>query len=69
METDILKLALSQGIWAGLFVALLFYVLKNNEKRENRLLDCLDQMGKHYECLSADVRDIKKGVEEIIKLS
>lgn len=36
---EVVKLALNQGIWAVLFVALLFYVLKNGEKRENRLVD------------------------------
>ena len=65
MEADIIKMAVSQGLWATLFVTLLFYVLKANEKRENRLLDCLDQMGKHYECLSADVKGIRDDVKEI----
>lgn len=36
MEAEILKVAASQGLWAVLFVALLFYVLKHNEKRECR---------------------------------
>jgi len=67
LEAEIIKLAVSQGLWAALFVVLLFYVLKANEKRENRLLDCLDQMGKHYECLSADVRVIREDVKEIKK--
>ena len=39
MEAEIIKLAVSQGLWAALFVVLLFYVLKANEKRENRLLE------------------------------
>jgi hypothetical protein len=53
-----------------LFVALLFYVLRNNEKREERLLGCLEQMGEQYENLSADVketRDVVKEVREDIK--
>ncbi len=67
MEAEIIKLAVSQGLWAALFVVLLFYVLKTNERRENRLLSSLDQMGKHYECLSKDVGDIKDDVKEIKK--
>jgi len=67
LEADIIKMAVSQGLWATLFVTLLFYVLKANEKRENRLLDCLDQMGKHYECLSADVRVIREDMKEVKK--
>lgn len=39
MEQEALRLAANQGIWAVLFVALLFYVLRNGEKREQRLVD------------------------------
>lgn len=67
LEAEIIKLAVSQGLWAVLFVALLFYVLKANEKRENRLLDCLDQMGRRYEFLSEDVKGIREDVKEIKK--
>ena len=65
MEEGILKLAMTQGIWAVLFVALLFYVLKANEKREERLLGCLEQMGEQYEVLSADVKETREDVKEI----
>ena len=34
METNLLKLAASQGIWATLAVILIFYILKNQEKRD-----------------------------------
>jgi hypothetical protein len=70
MEQEVIKLAMTQGLWAVLFVALLFYVLRNNEKREERLLGCLEQMGEQYENLSADVketRDVVKEVREDIK--
>ena len=65
LEEGILKLAMTQGIWAVLFVALLFYVLKANEKREERLLGCLEQMGEQYEVLSADVKETREDVKEI----
>lgn len=58
METEIIKLAASQGLWAVLFVALLFYVLKHNEKREERLMTCL-------ESLTQDVGDIKDDIEDL----
>ena len=70
MEQEVMKLAMTQGLWAVLFVALLFYVLRNNEKREERLLGCLEQMGEQYENLSADVketRDVVKEVREDVK--
>lgn len=65
MEQEVIKLAMTQGLWAVLFVALLFYVLRNNEKREERLLGCLEQMGEQYECLSADVKETREDVKEV----
>ena len=58
METEIIKLAASQGIFAVLFVALLFYVLRYNEKREERLMACLEK-------LTQDVGEIKSDIEEL----
>ena len=56
METEIIKLAASQGLFAVLFVALLFYVLRHNERREERLMDCLER-------LATDVGEIKNDIE------
>lgn len=58
LEAEIVKLAASQGLWAVLFVALLFYVLKHNEKREERLMTCLEK-------LTQDVGDIKDDISEL----
>ena len=58
MEAEIIKMAASQGIFAVLFVALLFYVLRYNEKREERLMTCLER-------LTADVGEIKSDIEEL----
>lgn len=58
METEIIKLAASQGIFAVLFVALLFYVLRYNERREERLMTCLEK-------LTQDVGEIKSDIEEL----
>ena len=58
METEIIKIAASQGLFAVLFVALLFYVLRHNEKREERLMACL-------ESLTQDVGDIKNDIEDL----
>lgn len=38
MEKTLIEMAASQGIWAVLFVALLFYVLRNSQAREERLV-------------------------------
>ena len=34
MESEIIKLASSQGIWAALSIILIFYILKTQEKRD-----------------------------------
>lgn len=58
MEAEIIKMAASQGLFAMLFVALLFYVLRYNEKREERLMTCLER-------LTADVGEIKNDIEDL----
>lgn len=65
MEAEVLKMAASQGLWAVLFVALLFYVLKENAKREERLLSALEKLSTQYEILSHDVGEIRDDVKEL----
>lgn len=36
MESETLRLATQQGIWAVLFVVLLFYILKKQEQRDKK---------------------------------
>lgn len=68
MEEKILELASTQGIWTVLTVALIFYILKNQEKRDLRQED---REKKYQEIISnlTDklnlVEDVKKDVEEI----
>lgn len=38
MEAELLKAASGAGVFAVLFVALFFYVLKKNDEREQRLM-------------------------------
>ena len=59
MEAEIIKLAASQGLWSVLFVALLFYVLKHNEKREERLMICLEKLTQDVGDIREDVKDLK----------
>lgn len=58
MEAEIIKMAASQGLFAVLFVALLFYVLRHNERREERLMSCLEK-------LTIDVGEIKSDIEDL----
>jgi uncharacterized protein YoxC len=65
MEAEIVKMAASQGVFAVLFVVLLFYVLKHSEKREERLLSCLERLTTQYEGLTHDVGEIKSDLEDL----
>lgn len=61
METSLTYFQ-SQGPWALLFVILLFWVLKENAKREERLISCLDELSSKYDTISKDVGEIKDSI-------
>lgn len=63
MESEIIKVALSQGLWAVLFIWLLFYVLKENSKREGELRNIIDKLTDKFNILEnvqTDVEEIKE---------
>lgn len=62
MEESIFKSLLQQGPFAALFVWLLFYVMKANRDRENRLQDLLDKFSEKYDVIISELRDIKEKV-------
>lgn len=68
MEKEILTAALSQGIWAVLSVFLLFYILRTQEKRdqkqEEREQNYQDIISKLTDKLGI-VDEVKKDVEYI----
>ena len=57
MESELGKLAISQGIWCALFVALFFWTLKSNAKRENSYQEII-------KALSDDIKDRLRSIEE-----
>ena len=68
MENELLKVALSQGVWAALSVVLIFYILKAQEKRDLRQ----EEREKNYQEIISKltdkfniVEDVKKDVEDI----
>lgn len=68
METEVLKVATSQGVWAALSVALIFYILKAQEKRDSKQ----EEREKNYQAIINKLTDkfniveeVKKDVEEI----
>lgn len=62
MEMDVLKYFLTQGPFALLFVWLLLYTMKRNERRENRLQDILDKFSEKYDVVISELREIKDKV-------
>jgi hypothetical protein len=69
MSEEIIKLAANQGLWAVLAVALLLYVLKQNEKREtgyqNTIRENQSIISKLSDTINLDIHSVKKDIEEI----
>lgn len=62
VEDSVVATLVQQGPFAALFVWLLFYVMKSNRERENRLQDLLDKFSDKYDVIINDLRDIKEKV-------
>lgn len=61
MENQILNLASSQGIWAVLSVILIFYILKAQERRDNKQ----EEREKEYYNLIISLIDKFSAVEKV----
>lgn len=61
MENEVIKNIATQGAWALLFVWLLFYVLKENSKRESNYQQTINKLADKLSM----VEDIKEDVKEI----
>ena len=68
MDSELLKIATSQGIWATLSFVLILYILKTQEKRDVKQ----DDREKNYQEIISKltdkfniVEDVKKDVEDI----
>ena len=64
MWEEILQVAISNGVWAVLFVALLIYQLKDSAQREEKYQQTIEVLTQKYKV----VEDIKQDIDEI-KLS
>lgn len=70
MESEVLQLAVSQGLWAVLFVCLLFYVLKENSKREQNFQDIISTLTEKLDILDfikEDLAEMKDDLQSVIK--
>ena len=71
MWEEIFNLAINNGLWAVLFLVLLFYVLKDSRAREKKYQDTIDKLGKSVACIEEikeDVEDIKEKLENDKKI-
>lgn len=66
METEIFKLAVTNGIFCVLFIFLLFYVLKKSDEREKKLYEeieksrgLLEKFSEKYDIIINEIKDIK----------
>ena len=60
MWTEIANLAISNGIFAALFVALLLYTLKDTANREKKYTETIKKLSNQLDV----VTDIKKSVDK-----
>lgn len=61
MWEKIFNLAISNGIWAVLFLILLFFQLKDSKERESKYQRTIESLGKSLEIIN----DVKEDVEII----
>lgn len=67
MWQQIVDLAISNGLWAVLFLFLLIFVLKDANKREKKYQDIIEKLGANIEIIKdvqEDVKDIKLSLEK-----
>ena len=65
MEQSVINFFMTQGPWALLFVLLLYWVLKENSKRETRLIECLESLDEKYKDIYNNLDEIKEGIKDI----
>ncbi|NFO72182.1 bacteriocin [Clostridium botulinum] len=61
MENEIIKLVATQGAFAVFFAYLLFYVLRENSKREGQYQNIIKELAEKLNV----IEDVKKTVDKI----
>lgn len=68
MWDELLKLAISNGIFAVMFLGLLIYQLKDSGKREKKYQDTLEKLATnfgHLKNIETDLKCVREDVEEL----
>lgn len=60
VPAQLITTAAGQGIWALLAVCLLFYVLRQNEKRESRYQKVIEELSAKFEIVVIIDKEIKE---------
>ena len=68
MWEKIFNLAISNGIWAVLFLVLLFFQLKDSKERELKYQKTIESLGKSLEIINDVKEDVDFIKEEIGKI-
>ncbi|MDD2445773.1 MAG: BhlA/UviB family holin-like peptide [Clostridia bacterium] len=58
---ELINIIISNGVFATLFVALLFYQLKDSSQREKKYIATIEKLSKHIDI----IEDVKEDVSEI----
>lgn len=67
MESEVFKIVVGQGVWACLFVYMLFYVLKQNGLRESKYQEIISKLTEKFECIEKGICEIQEDIKNIIK--
>jgi uncharacterized protein YoxC len=65
METMLLELASKESLFAVMFVALFIYQIVDSRKREERLMNFMDEITRQFEALARQYEKLAEDVDEI----
>ena len=72
MVDEIINLAISNGLWAVLFVMLFLYQIQNSTKREKKYQEVIDSLTNSFGLLKnidANIKAVSKELSKIKKVS
>lgn len=72
MIDEIINLAISNGLWAVLFVMLFLYQIQNSQKREHKYQEIIDSLTNSFgilKTIDANIKALNKSVSKIKKFN